>query len=855
MNDTVEPVSLLPYLKTDRAKFYLELALDQQDYFAHQKPSFPFLVVSNSGPLSRIVEARINTDAETQIEPVFLLTQKDEYHLIKDELWPINNTTIDQHWQRALTFNTREKFGSPPLILRSQISKSGMLLPFQPLFFCKLKQVYFEPLCPDCGIPLQQCYKDGILKKYGLQPFNGSLKRYLFCPSCIDSKEKPDFYVSSLADNDPAFLKDRFELIKKFGQLKGNENLANLIPCIDCSRHQECYSPEGLVVSRIAPFSFYPFYMLVFKAGSVNALDFLSLMSGASIEELEDRLKEKQQPGRLNCLKVLKQKGFVETPLFYSNEDGHFLEILYLKLSFLGELAELIFSSLGTFQHPELGLSLERIWIKLSEQNNLLPSFWNFKLDLIDVIGVDTPSLSILKLPQLYGLHLLGAIWFYALVVNRKQDVTHVYSAIGDAIERISAQDESIFEKCLENGFPRVFAPENIFWNPEKITVNQKWCKLWKISLCLGINLLKGGQSGLIALSKEAFKQELEKLREQIKANLFSTEPSSLMKEDTEDDKPIADILINIMNTWQDGVKTYQGDLKATIPPTGSVYTKDDKTITDPQSGLEATIDQRKHRDSQSEPGHIKDDGMPPASRSGLDDTIDHKTSREFQPEIGHIRDDSMSPASQPGLDDTIDHRTFRDSQSTTIVPRHGEIHRDFPQDIDITETVILSPGDNVSKEIKGDKKDIDPNKTVLISSVDNTTTDKTEFAPQGNDHLKDTVRASAHASGKKTIPTFKPEDDLDTAHVRPVMPAEGDLPETVILPSRQNASKSGRAHFDPLFNNVGFDVLEKTDIPSDRTPTGVNKKTKTPDRHELLEDTIMIRPDKIDSKKKKDRK
>jgi hypothetical protein len=702
-----------------------------------------------------------------------------------------------------------------------------MLLPFQPLFFCKLKQAYFQPLCPDCGIPLQQCYNDGILKKHGLQPYNGSLKRYLFCPSCIDSKEKPDFYVSSLANNDPAFLKNRFELIKKFGQLKGNENLANLLPCIDCSRHQECYSSDGLAVSRIAAFSFYPFYMLMFKAGSVNALDFLSLMSGASIEELEDRLKEKQQPGRLNYLKVFKQKGFVETPFFFSNEDGHFLEVLYLKLSFLGELAESIFSGLDTFQYPELGLSMERIWIKLSEQNNLLPSFWNFKLDLIDVIGIDAPSLSISKLPQSYGLHLLGAIWFYALLVNRKQDVSHVYPEIGDAIEKIGVQDNTTFEKCLENGFPLVFAPENIFWNPENITVNQKWYKLWKASLCLGINLLKGSLPGLVALSKEAFKQDLEKLRQQIKANLFSTEPSALTKEYAADDKPIANILINIMNTWRDGAKTLRGDFKATIPPTGPLYTKDDRMATDSQSGLEATIDQRKHRASQSEPGHIRDDRMPPAFQSGLNDTIDH--------------------------------RTFRDSQSTPIATRNGEIHTDFQEDVDITETIILSPGDNIPKKTNGDKKDIDPDKTVLMSSADDTTTDKIESAPKGNDQLKDTVRTYSHALGRKATPPFEPEDDLGNslspAHVRPEMPAESDLPETVILPSRQNASKFGQAHFDPLFNNVGSDVLEKTDIPSDGTPTGVNKKTKTPDRNELLDDTIMIRPDKIDSNKTRDRK
>ena len=58
------------------------------------------------------------------------------------------------------------------MILRGQISKKGNFLQYQPLLFCKLKQIYFQILCPDCGLPLQQCYNDALLEKYGLFPCN-----------------------------------------------------------------------------------------------------------------------------------------------------------------------------------------------------------------------------------------------------------------------------------------------------------------------------------------------------------------------------------------------------------------------------------------------------------------------------------------------------------------------------------------------------------------------------------------------------------------------------------------------------------------------------------------------------------
>jgi len=590
MNDIIETASLLPYMETDGTGFHIKMSVAEQNDSAHQKFPLPFLVVSDSGPFSRIIEASINTDALTQIEPAFLLTQKDEYPLIKDELWPIDNRSIDQYWQRTFTFHSRDKFGSPPLILRGQISKKGQLLPYQPLLFCTYKQIYFQPLCPDCGMSLQQCYNDAMLEEYGLLPYSGSLKRYLFCPSCVGSKEMPDFYVSSLAPNDPGFLKNRFELIKKYGQLKEIETPDTLMPCLDCTGHQECYGAECLAVSRISVFSFYPFYMLMFKADSINALDFISLMSGASYKEIKKQLIAKQQPGRLSRLQVLKQKGSIETPFFFINKDRYFLEVLYLKLSFLGELSEAIFSGLDTIQHTGQGLSIDRIWVKLSDQNGLLPSFWNFKIELLDVIDADVQSLTFPKLPQSNGLHLLGAIWLYTLLVNKQQDVSHVYRAIGDAMGKNSAKDDVIFEKYLKNGLPQVFSPENIFWDPEIMIVKEKWHKIWELSLRMGFNLIEGNLQNLKGGSKEDFGQKLNQLRQQIKDNLFPSEPFVSTKESTADDKTISNILTKIMGTWRESVETSQDELAATVSPANTDITGNDLRHQDFKSKIDANI-------------------------------------------------------------------------------------------------------------------------------------------------------------------------------------------------------------------------------------------------------------------------
>lgn len=684
MNDIIEIPSLLPYLKTDGTQFHIKVSVVDQNDSIHQKSSVPFLVVSESGQFARIIDARIKTDAGTDIEPVFLLIQKDEHPLSRDALWPLDNRTIDRYWQNTFTFHSHKKSGSSPLILKDQIDKDGALLPFQPLLYCKFKQTYFPPLCPDCGTVLQQCYNDSMLQEYGLRSYSTSLKRYLFCPSCIGSKGKPDFYVSSLVDDDPAFLKDRFELIKKLGQLNQNENLAGRSPCVNCSGYQECYGSDGLAISRIVPLSFYPFYMLMFKGDSVNGLDFLSLMSGASFKEIEDRLKEKQQPGRLNCLKHLKREPSINTPFFFQNEDRYFLEVLYLKLSFLGELTEAIFSGLDTLQYPDFGLSMDRIWVKLSDQNRLLPCFWNFKLELLDIIGSDVPSSSISQFPRSYGIHLLGLAWFYTLLVNGKQDVAQIYPVLGEVLEKIGAQNDANFGNYLEAGFPQVLSPENIFFNPDIIYVKQDWHKFWEASLGLGFRLFEVGMLGLRDWSVAEFGHKLEHLRQQIKNDLFSTKPFVPTEESEANDKIIYNILKKIMNTQQEGGETSWDELETNHVLPQSENTADNKIAPDIQEDT---------------------DVFKTVMLSSGDELIEKLTGIEQKQEPGEAIE---VPESEP--DETL-----------ILTPERLEtpgISDDFDHyDEDMEETVILSP-DDIEQHLKPSSKseEGDLPETVIIS-------------------------------------------------------------------------------------------------------------------------------------------
>jgi len=552
-NNTEMP-SLLPYLDSAGAKLYLRFSFFPQAPSAQGKSRFPFLVIDDSNPLGRLLEAQFVTDAESDIKRVFILLQKDEYLFATDELWPVNNPDVDQCWQEAFSFYSKKAQNSSVTVLSDQIGKDGGLLPLQPLFFCRVRQTFFHPLCPECGTPVQQCYDDELLGGLGLQPFSTSLKRYLFCPSCSSSGREACFYAFSLETSDPPMVKDRWDLIRGFGLLTEGKSHMGAFPCTECPNQHECFVSDGLAASRIVPLSFYPFHMLIFEAMSLSALDFLSLVSGASLEDLESRLHERQQLGRISCLRGLKRDGLANAPFFFGRNERHFLEVLYLKLSFLGEVVQTVFSGLGMYQHPALGLSVDRIWVKLTDQGSLLPFLWNFKVKVIDV-GADGAKRPFLpKYPPWYGLHFLGLFWFYALVVNKRQRVSEVYMALAQAMERVSSNAEVTLDILLTDELNRVSSWENILWNREghqEQPLTEDGVRLWRACLGLGWSLLNASLRGDPAWSREGFWQELENLREEIKDSLFRQGSTVGLAEPTAEDKAIHEIIVRLMDKWR----------------------------------------------------------------------------------------------------------------------------------------------------------------------------------------------------------------------------------------------------------------------------------------------------------------
>jgi hypothetical protein len=519
--------SFLPYLTGSKTMFSIQFSSGQDDLNPGTAPRFPFDLISDASALTRIIGARIISDTGSLIKPVSLLISRDDYSLTVNVLTALTNLDIESIWQK--TFLNHHARGSL-ITLSAQTDESGSLIPFRSLFSCTKTGEFFHPPCPQCGFELELCRDDKVLEEAGLKPYSKSLARYLACPSCALKDNEKTFYSFAPDAADPGSVKSPADLINGFGGLMKGD-----LPCTRCPEHTSCYKDRH-VLSLIIPIAFYPFYLIMFEAPSLNAQDFLSLISGEPFDELEQGLAQKRQFARKGYVSLLKER--TVTPVLFVGDERQFLEILYLKLSILGEIAQYILSGERKFAYPEFGPSLDRLWVQIPFQSDLLPTFWNFRLMMM---GMDPDIPVVLPSPGAdYAAHCMGMLWFHALLKNRELDIRAINTGIVRVLKKKQADINGI-----------MFKPDNIFWAPRPAP--KRWRPLWEKALGLGTALLvEAGKTGSLP---DGFWAAYHALRDEIRKELFSEAPLAqalpeVAGEDKADDAQIGHILARIRSKW-----------------------------------------------------------------------------------------------------------------------------------------------------------------------------------------------------------------------------------------------------------------------------------------------------------------
>lgn len=511
----------------------------------------PFFEMDTCGPFARILPADLTLDNRNKLMALFLLVQPDRYSLARSELNPVNNPDVEACWQNALSRYHENPPTGIPRVPISQKDAQGRWVPFKPLFYCIRMEKFWHPLCPECGAELDLCRDDQLLETSGLPAFSQSLERFLFCPSCREASAPTVFYTRT-ADSRAASteqeskLSDCSGLLKDFGRLQSNDDLAGKFPCMDCTHSFECYGHDHLVISRMTPVSFYPFYMLVSQAPGLNLIEFVMLLSGASTEEIAQRLKRQQRFGRLEIIQRFQSTAGQESGLFFHDGDRRFLEVLYLKLTLIQEIMALSNTDPGILATPMQRMSLEGFWVSLAGQSRRLPFFWTFDLKMIDIFGQSPSS----DLDKCQGRRFLGMVWLHILLANRRQDAKTIHTGITDFLQREKDLDP---EQSVPAEMVAVLAPSNLFWDSQPVELAPQWESFWKKSLSLGIHLLKSGITVDAGWSDQDFDEQLTELRDHIRIALFQSSGQLMpvkTAEPNQVDLKIATIVEDILRRW-----------------------------------------------------------------------------------------------------------------------------------------------------------------------------------------------------------------------------------------------------------------------------------------------------------------
>lgn len=264
------------------------------------RASRPLSPELDADPFTRVVTGEVTADSGSPVATVYLFVQRDRY-LPTEHSAIRTNPGVSRLWQQAFVYHCGQAGPYAPLILAAQLSPESGFSPFDPVFFCRFRQVYFHPVCPECGAKLELCRDDQLLVRSQLQSFSSSLDRYLVCRACAGSKRALIFYHSgagasettvtlsdhagaadhSRSTSDPAVrVKGCSALIDDYRRLIGRGDPSGEHPCPKCARTYECYGPAREAAARLEPFSFYPFFALAFTRIPNKAESWPPLLNG-----------------------------------------------------------------------------------------------------------------------------------------------------------------------------------------------------------------------------------------------------------------------------------------------------------------------------------------------------------------------------------------------------------------------------------------------------------------------------------------------------------------------------------------------------------------------------------------------
>jgi hypothetical protein len=367
----------------------------------------------------------------------------------------------------------------------------------------------------------------------------------------------------------------------------------------------------------------------------------------------------------------------------------------------------------------------------------------------------------------------LGLAWFYVLLVNDKQPMAQVNSAL----QECTAQTMDEKQVSAEMFRHPACDPGNIFWHPQTLELNPQWFALWLEALGQGRALVKAGRGDDSDFCARSLEPQLEQLRDRVHGELFklpqAVHPSPSQRR-IDSDARIEAILSNILAKWPQPVKTSLPDNAAP-----------ENAVMDRPPPSKKAVDGRVNEDGDYGETVIlsADQLSAPSGNSGARETA---ADGEETVIISPTRDKAPEKATAHDLEGTV---VLKPHQEPPAVPQ--------PSDDALDETVVIAPKPT---HTGGGE----PDETVIISppsappssappiddeNLDETVVLKSAQTANGQEDLEKTVLI---APPGQTTASFKSVSAADTPSTgKQETLQEEELEETLIIqPSNEQRRK-----------------------------------------------------------------
>ena len=281
--------------------------------------------------------------------------------------------------------------------------------------------------------------------------------------------------------------------------------------------------------------------MIMVPAPSCLAAEFIALLSGDTATGPLDANVSGSPP--------------VPNRFHFQDQDRQFLEILYLKLTFLAQVCRQTMLAEDPAAIQEFDLSLEGLGVDLNPPGAGLPAYWNFNVRILDAVGTFQISPFAPRLPEAPRLHFMGAVWFRSLLVNSSQPADAVFAEVGRLLRQMDIEKGV---KSLEiDAFTSmgVFAGSQIFWMPNQGNIAEQWQGYWKRAIHMGFELVHAGLNTGVAWNQDQFLSALDALRNQIRDDMFSGSAiAHAGEEKSAASDQVSMVLHGILQKWQSEV-------------------------------------------------------------------------------------------------------------------------------------------------------------------------------------------------------------------------------------------------------------------------------------------------------------